>query len=97
MVSHTAKAHLQQVRPTPKKLLNLREGKIAEGKISSLKIEKILCDELAEDLINDYNVNSRKSFNRLIRSIKHLKKDFEAYRAITMTSDKIEKYKQTSL
>ena len=75
-----------------KKLLKLREGRIAEGKIPALKIERILFDELAEDLINDYKINGRKSLRRLKGSIKHLNKWFERIRAVDITTDRIKMY-----
>lgn len=48
-----------------KRKLKSREGQIADGKFSGLKVEKILFDELAQNAINDYKVNSRKSLDRL--------------------------------
>ena len=75
-----------------KKLLKLREGEITQGKIPSLKIEKVTFDKLAEDLINDYKVNGRKSVRRLMLSIKHLSKFFEGIRAVDTTTDRINVY-----
>ena len=36
-----------------KKLLKSREGSIVDHKFRGLKVERVLFDELAEDLIND--------------------------------------------
>lgn len=75
-----------------KKLLKLREGEITQGKIPSLKIERVIFDELTDDLLNDYKVNGRKSVRRLMLSIKHLRKFFEGTRAVDITTDRINVY-----
>ncbi len=75
-----------------KRLLKLREGQIAEGRFTGLRVEKVRFDELAEDLINDYRVNGKKSLDRAERSVKHLKKYFEGVRAIDVTTDRIRAY-----
>jgi integrase len=75
-----------------KRLLKLREGHIAEGKFPGLKVEKITFDDLAEDFINDYEVNSRKSIYRAKMSLKHLSKFFEGYKANDITTDRIKTY-----
>ena len=75
-----------------KKLLKLREGEITQGKIPSLKVEKIRFEELAEDLLNDYKVNGRKSLERANRSVKYLGMFFEGTRAVDITTDQIKVY-----
>ena len=75
-----------------KKKLRRREGQIAEGKFPGLKAEKILFDELAQDLINDYKVNAKKSLNRLELSIRHLKTHFLGIRASNISTDRVQKY-----
>ncbi len=75
-----------------KRLLKLREGAIAEGTFSGLKVEKILYDELAQGLLNDYKLNGRKSLDRCELSLMHLNKVFSGARAVNITSDLIQKY-----
>ena len=75
-----------------KRLLKLREGHIAEGKFSGLRVEKVLYDELAQDLINDYEVNGKKSLSRVKRSIIHLDRYFEGFKAKDITTDRIREY-----
>jgi integrase len=75
-----------------KKLLALREGEVAGGKFHGLRVERILYDELAEDLKNDYRVNGRKSLERTEYSLKHLDKQFSGVKAINITSDFVQKY-----
>jgi len=75
-----------------KRLLRLREGQISEGKFPGLKVEKIRFDELAQDLLNNYKLNSKKSLDRVELSLKHLRKSFEGIRAVDITTDKIQAY-----
>lgn len=75
-----------------KRRLKLREGQIAVGKFPGLRVERILFDELAEDVINDYKLNGKKSLDRLELSIKHLKVHFSGTRASNMTTDMIQRY-----
>ncbi|MEE9591684.1 MAG: site-specific integrase [Thermodesulfobacteriota bacterium] len=74
------------------KHLALREGQIVKGEFSGLRAEKITFDELAQDLINDYKANNRKSIDRAKSSVNHLKGYFEGIRAIDITTDKIRDY-----
>jgi integrase len=75
-----------------KKLLKLREGQIADNKFPGLRVEKILFDELAQDLLNDYEINSRKSIERIKYSIKNLKTLFSGIRASNINTSLIEQY-----
>ena len=75
-----------------KRLLRIREGQIEQGKFPGLKVEKILVDELADDLMAEYRVNGRKSLDRVETCIKHLKDFFGGWKAVNITSDKINEY-----
>ncbi|MFQ5901695.1 MAG: tyrosine-type recombinase/integrase [Thermodesulfobacteriota bacterium] len=75
-----------------KRLLRLREGQIAEGRFPGLRVEKVRFDELAQDLINDYRVNDKKSLRRAKQSIEHLKGYFGGIRAVEISTDKIRVY-----
>jgi len=74
------------------KLLKLREGEVVQGRFPGLKVEKIKFEELKEDLLNDYKVNGKRSFDRLGRSLNHLEDFFGGYRAIGITTDRINAY-----
>ena len=63
-----------------KRLLKLREGQVSEGKFPGLTANRVRFDELAEDLINDYKINGRKSLQRVEISVNHLKSVFEGMR-----------------
>jgi len=75
-----------------KRLLKIREGQITEGKFPGLKIEKVRFNELAQDLINDYKMNGKKSLRRVKLSVDHLNREFEGMRAVDITTDKINNY-----
>lgn len=75
-----------------RKVLRLREGHIAENRFPGLRVEKIRFEELADDLLNDYRVNGRKSLKRAIRSLNHLRKHFEGIRATDISTDRIRSY-----
>ena len=75
-----------------KRLLKLREGQVAENRFPGLRIEKIRFEELAEDFLNDYRVNSKKSLDRAELSASHLKAYFGGMRAIDISTDKIKAY-----
>jgi integrase len=72
--------------------LRLREGHIAEGKFQGLRAEKMSFDELAQDLINDYKLNGRKSLERVECSLKHLSPYFSHMKAPNITTDHIQRY-----
>jgi integrase len=74
------------------RLLKLREGQIVKGEFSGLRVEKIYFDELAEDFLNDYRVNGKKSIDRAERSVKHLTRHLEGVRVIDITTDRIKSY-----
>jgi integrase len=75
-----------------KRKLKLREGQIEEGRFAGLKPERIRIEELAEDLINDYRMNAKKSLSRAKRSLKHLKAYFNSCKAVDITTDKVNAY-----
>ncbi|MCC6347374.1 MAG: tyrosine-type recombinase/integrase [Nitrospirales bacterium] len=75
-----------------KKLLKSREGDIVNGKFHGLKVERILFDELAEGLLDDYRINGRKSLERVECSLKHLQQHFAGTKAVSITTREIQRY-----
>ncbi|MBF0259108.1 MAG: tyrosine-type recombinase/integrase [Desulfamplus sp.] len=73
-----------------KKLLNRREGDIAEGKAPSIDFEKMTFDELAADFIRDYEINEKKSLGRARQSMAHLNDEFEGVRVPDITTKRIQ-------
>lgn len=72
--------------------LKEREGRIVKGEPLSLRAERVLFDELADDLINDYRVNGRKSLERVEISVAKLSKFFGGWRVTTITTEEIKRY-----
>jgi hypothetical protein len=64
----------------PSVCLKKREGEISDGKLPGIYFDRVRFDELAEDLLTDYLVNSKKSLKRVENSLGHLKKVFEGIR-----------------
>jgi len=60
-----------------KKLLARKEGDIAKGKIPGVQFEKVIFEDLAQNFLNDYKINQKKSLAKAQRSVNHLKKSFE--------------------
>ncbi len=72
--------------------LKSREGEVADNIFPGLKVQKILFDELVQDLVNDYKVNKRKSLERLKYSIFHLGESFLGKKASEITTDMIQRH-----
>lgn len=80
-----------------KKLLDRREGDIAQGKAPGINFEKVIFENLAEGLLQDYRINQRKSLVRAQRSVGHLKRFFEADPVPRITSPRINQYIESRL
>src|SRR5205823_8448255 len=86
--SHSTKAKEAE------KLLRKRQGEIEAGTFTGPKLMRIRVDELAEDLITEYQANNRKSVSDLqARWRLHLKPFFGCLRAVQVTTQLVEKYK----
>lgn len=70
-----------------KRLLRKREGEIAEGKMPGVYFDRIKFEELAEDFLQDYRINGKKSLPRAAQSVKHLSATFKGYKAPAITPD----------
>ena len=71
------------------RLLKKREGEIAEGKLPGIYFDKVRFDDLAKDLLTDYEINKRDTLKRAKWSVDCLKKSFQGMRATDITTDKI--------
>jgi hypothetical protein len=78
------------------KLLERREGEIAQGKMPSILFEKVTFEELAEDFLRDYRINQKRSLARAERSVNHLKNFFENYKATQIVTSRINEYRAGS-
>jgi integrase len=75
-----------------KKLLEIREGEIAQGKLPGILFDKTTFDQLADGFCRDYRINQKKSLVRAERSVSHLKKFFEGMKATAITTPSIQQY-----
>ena len=46
-------------------------------KIPGVQFDKIIFEDLAQNFLNDYKINQKKSLAKAKRSVNHLKKSFE--------------------
>jgi integrase len=72
-----------------RKLLKKRLGEIGAGKLIGPIEERVTFEELADDLLRDYNVNKRKAVKTIEYPIKHLRKSFDRSKALDLTTDRI--------
>ena len=80
-----------------KKLLDRREGDIAQGKTPGVQFDKVTFDELAEEFLRDYRINEKKSLIRAERSVGHLKSFFSGYKAPNINTPAIKSYIESRL
>jgi len=76
-----------------KRLLRKREGEIGIGSFLGLKTERVRFEELAEDFLNDYRTNNRKSLVwAKRRTEQHLAPFFGGLRVVDITTDRVRAY-----
>jgi hypothetical protein len=75
-----------------KKLLRKRLGEIGSGKLIGAIEEKLTFDQLAQDLITDYEVNDKRSIESVKLSIRHLRGFFGFDKALNITTDRVRVY-----
>jgi integrase len=75
-----------------KKLLDRREGDIAQGLVPGIQFDKVTFDELAEEFLTEYKINGRKSLDRAELSIKHLREGFGGAKVVEITTPRIQEY-----
>lgn len=75
-----------------RRLVRKRLGEIDNGVFKGPKVEKTTFEELAQDILNDYRINERKSEKRVHQVLVHLRSTFGMNRAIEITTDRINRY-----
>lgn len=76
-----------------KRLLRKREGDIGDRQPWGIKTERVGFEELAEDLLNEYRANNRKSFIWAKRRIeRHLMRFFGGFRVAQITTAHVRAY-----
>ncbi len=82
-----------QKRSDGKWLLQNREGEFTTGAFLGLETERVRFEELAQDLLNEYQTNNRKSLVWLKRRINlHLMPFFGGFRAVDVTTERVRAY-----
>src|SRR4029434_323185 len=72
-----------------RKLLKKRLGEIGSGKLVAPVEERVTFEEMAGDLLRDYEVNGRKALKVIEYPIRHLRESFAMYKAVDLTTDRI--------
>jgi len=76
-----------------KRLLKKREGEISEGKLPGVYFDKVRFEELAEDFLNDYRINGKKSYQNVERIVRlYLQPFYGGLRATNITTSLIREY-----
>ncbi len=75
-----------------KRFLKLREGDVATGRLIIPRVERIRFEELAQDYLNDYQMNGRRSLPKAQRNVRHLSKVFGGCRVANITTTDIRAY-----
>ena len=74
------------------RLLRKRLGEKEAGTFKGPKVEKTTFEDMAQDVLNDYRINDRKSFAKVSQTISRLKEVFGMDRMIDITTDRIKAY-----
>src|SRR6266702_1863123 len=95
--SRNGKAYRESSRTTDRhkaeKMLRHRLAEISFGAFIGPQAERVRVDELAEDLLRDYRINSRKSLDDVqARWTLHLRPFFGVLRAVDVTSERLARY-----
>lgn len=79
-------------REVAKRLLQLREGRIAEGRTPTVYIERVLLRELAEDYLDYYEISGKRSKVRSEQIVTHLLGYFGNSRAVDIKGPDVNRY-----
>lgn len=74
-----------------KKLLKVKEGRVAQGLPIGVNVEKVKFTDLVDLFLRDYAINKRRSAKRAEQLASNLKGFFEGYRAVQV-ADKVSEY-----
>ena len=74
------------------RLLKKREGEVADGRFVGTRQDLVRFENLAEDLLNDYRMNRRRSLPQTERAVKRLGAFFRGRRAVDITTADVRRY-----
>ena len=80
-----------------RKLLKQRLGEINAGRFIGPSEDRLTFEQLVKDLVNDYQVNGRRSLATINYYISHLREVFGLSRAIDITADRVRAYQNQRL
>jgi integrase len=75
-----------------RRLLKKRLGEIAIGRFIGADAERVTIRELAEDYLNDYRVNDKKSLDKAVRCANRINEFFGDLKAHTVTTDIVKRF-----
>ena len=75
-----------------KRFLKEREGAVANGRPILPRADKVGFEELAQDFLNDYRVNGKRSIENAERNVRHLAEAFTGRRVVSITTTDIRAY-----
>jgi hypothetical protein len=75
-----------------RKLLDLRQAQVKTGTLPPRSLERVTFEELAEDFLNNYRVNGKKSLPSAEIHIKRLKEFFAGYLVKNLSTSAIKDY-----
>lgn len=94
--SHRGKEHREsshsESEAQARKLLKKRLGEIGRGRLIGPVEEKVTFEEMAQDLLKDYEINGKRSRSSVKLSISHLSTTFALDKALDITTDKARAY-----
>ena len=79
------------------RLLKKRIGETGIGKLVTPDVSRKTFEDLAAGLERDYRNNARRSANRIVGALKHLREFFGMWKALDITRDAVERYKDERL
>jgi integrase len=79
------------------RLLKKRIGETGIGKVVTPDVSRKTFEDLAAGLERDYRNNARRSANRITGALKHLREFFGMWKALDITRDAVERYKDQRL
>jgi integrase len=73
-------------------MLQRRLGQVAEGRYVGPRVDRVTFDELAEDMLNDYRINGKKSLKDAQRTVKALARFFAGRKVQSVLPSEISRY-----
>ena len=89
---HVCESSHSRDKGAAKQMLQRHLGAVAEGRYVGPRADRVTLDELANDMLNDYRINGKKSLKDAQRAVKTLARFFGGWKAQSVTSADISAY-----